>query len=73
MLATQFHQAARAARNSAGLDHVARLLWRAHAEGHVSDADAEAIAGALQARRAAISGVGVGKPLGLAMPASARR
>ena len=71
MLAEQFHEAARAARNSAGLDQVARLLWRAHAEGHVSDADAEAVSEALQARRAAFSRPGT--PLALAMPASARR
>lgn len=49
MLADQFVEAAASARNSTALDNVARLLWRAHAEGHIADADAEAISEALQA------------------------
>jgi hypothetical protein len=35
MLADQFVEAA------AGLDEFARKLWRAHGEGHLSDADTE--------------------------------
>lgn len=55
MFAAQFHEAAAAARNSHALDETARLLWRAHAEGQIADADAEAVAEALQARRAAFA------------------
>jgi hypothetical protein len=31
-------------------------LWRAHAEGHIADPDAEAVSAALQARRVAVAG-----------------
>ena len=55
MLADQFLEAAAGARNSATLDETARLLWRAHAEGHLDEAEAEAVSEALQARRAAFS------------------
>ena len=55
MFAAQFHEAAAAARTTAALDETARLLWRAHAEGQIADADAEAVAEALQARRAAFA------------------
>ncbi len=72
-LAEQFHQAVTAARNTAALDHVARLLWRAHAEGQIADADAEAIAEAVQARRAAFSRPAAGIAVSQAAPASARR
>ena len=51
MLAEQFTAAAAAARNTAAVDEVARLTWRAHAEGQLADADAEAVSTALQARR----------------------
>ena len=54
MLADQFAAAA-AARNTAAVDEVARLTWRAHAEGQLADADAEAVSEALQARRAAFA------------------
>ncbi len=53
MLADQFLAAAAGARNSTALDETSRLLWRAHAEGYI--ADAEAVSGALQARRAAFA------------------
>jgi hypothetical protein len=56
MLAKQFLAAAAGARNSTTLDETARLLWRAHAEGHVADADVEAISEALGARRAVLAG-----------------
>lgn len=52
MISDQFAAAVVAARNSAALDQVARLLWRAHAEGALDDAAAEAVSGAVQARRA---------------------
>jgi hypothetical protein len=52
MLAEQFTAAAAAARNTAAVDEVARLTWRAHSEGQLTDADAEAVTMALQARRA---------------------
>ena len=70
-LAEQFHQAVAAARNTDALDNTARLLWRAHAEGQI--ADAEAVAGAVQARRAAFSRPAAGVALAAAAPASARR
>ncbi len=49
MLAEQFHAAAAAARNTAAVDEIARLTWRAHAEGQILDVEAEAISEALQA------------------------
>ncbi len=56
MLADQFVEAAETARTTAALDNVARLLWRAHGEGQIDAADAEAASGAIEARRAALSG-----------------
>ena len=56
MLAEQFHAAAAAARNTAAVDEIARLTWRAHAEGQLHDAEAEAISEAAQARRAVLAG-----------------
>ena len=56
MLAEQFHAAAAAARNTAAVDEIARLTWRAHAEGRLHDAEAEAISEAAQARRAVLAG-----------------
>ena len=64
MLADQFLEAAAGARNSAALDETCRLLWRAHAEGHLNDADTEAVSEALQARRV-LAGA-LGPPGGLA-------
>jgi Bacterial regulatory proteins, gntR family len=55
MLAEQFAAAAAAARNTAAVDQISRLTWRAHAEGHILDAEAEAISEALQGRRAAFA------------------
>jgi hypothetical protein len=51
MLADQFLEAAVAARNTYAVDETARLTWRAHAEGQLADAEAEAIGEALAARR----------------------
>jgi hypothetical protein len=55
MLADQFAAAAAVARNTAALDEIARLTWRAHAEGQLQDVEAEAISASLQARRRAFS------------------
>ena len=55
MLAEQFAAAAAAARNTAAVDEIARLTWRAHAEGQLADVEAEAVSEALQARRAAFA------------------
>ena len=73
VLADQFAAAAAAARNSHALDATARLLWRAHAEGQIADADAEAVAVALQGRRAAFARPGSLVAVAHATPASARR
>ncbi len=43
MLAQQFHTAVAAARTGPELDELARRLWRAHAEGRLADADAQAL------------------------------
>ena len=53
MLADQFLEAADDARTAVALDDLARKLWRAHAEGHLADAEAEAVSAAIEARRAA--------------------
>ena len=60
MLADQFMKAAEAAPHSRALDEIARLCWRAHAEGHIADADAEALSESIEDRRAALAGKGVG-------------
>jgi Helix-turn-helix domain len=62
MLADQFLEAADGARTPTALDDLARKLWRAHAEGHIADADAEAISEAMEGRRVALAGV-TGRPL----------
>jgi Helix-turn-helix domain len=61
MLAEQFIAAAAGARNSTALDETARLLWRAHAEAQIPDAEAGAISEAIEARRAALVGKGPAK------------
>jgi hypothetical protein len=72
-LAQQFTEAAATARNSAGLDHIASLLWKAHGEGAIADAEAEAVAEALQARRAAFARPAAGVAVAQAATAAARR
>src|SRR6516165_7094594 len=62
MLADQFLEAAAGARTGAGLDELARKLWRAHEEGHLADVEAEAISEAVEARRAALAGHPTPKP-----------
>ena len=56
MLADQFLEAAAGARTGAALDELARKLWRAHGEGHIADADAEALSESIEARRATLAG-----------------
>jgi hypothetical protein len=63
MLADQFLEAAAGARTGAALDELARKLWRAHAEGLMADAEAEAIGEAVEARRVALAGEVAGRPL----------
>jgi hypothetical protein len=74
MLADQFAAVASGARSTVALDLVARQLWRAHAEGQIADADAEAISEALQARRDVLGGERRPKAvLGLSGGSSRRR
>jgi hypothetical protein len=75
LLADQFLEAAAAARNTAAVDEVARLTWRAHAERQLLDADAEAVSAALQARRTAFATRTAYFPAGAAvrLPRPARR
>jgi hypothetical protein len=55
MLADQFVEAAKAAPHSCALDEVARLLWRAPAEGKMDDAAAAAVSEAISGRRRAFA------------------
>ena len=73
MLAEQFTAAAAAARNTAAVDEIARLTWRAHAEGQTADAEAEAISEALQGRRAAFAARRAHKPCRTRPPLARRR
>ena len=56
MLADHLHAAAAGARTAASLDETARLLWRAHAEAQIPDAEAGTISEAIEVRRAALAG-----------------
>ncbi len=63
MLAQQFHTAVAAARTGPELDELTRGLWRAHAEGRLADADAQALSEAIKARRTALAAkAAAGKP-----------
>jgi hypothetical protein len=70
LLADQFTVAATAARNSATLDNLSVLLWKAHALGKIDDLDATAAAEAVQRRRAVLA---VRMPTTARKPASAPR
>lgn len=70
MLAEQLATAATNARTYRQLDDISRLIWRAHAEGHLSDAAAQAAAEAAQARKNALRG---GRPREALKLARARR
>jgi hypothetical protein len=76
MLAEHFRTAAAGARTTASLDETARLLWRAHAEAQIPDAEAGAISEVIEARRAALAGKDPPKQprlaLGLSGPARRR-
>ena len=56
MLADQFIAAASGAANSHALDQISRQLWRVPAEGHIAEADAEALSESIEGRRAALAG-----------------
>ena len=56
MLANQFLDAATSARTTAALDDTARLLWAAHHEGHLNEAETKALSEAIEARRVVIQG-----------------
>jgi hypothetical protein len=72
MLADQFLKAAVSGRTAAVLDELARKLWRAYAEGVIAGADAEAISGAIEARRAALAGK-AGPQAAPGLPRASRR
>jgi hypothetical protein len=72
LLADQFANATARARTLAQLEDLSRQLWRAHAEAHIPDAEAEAISAAIAARRAALAGSGPASPAGLPKPAPCR-
>jgi hypothetical protein len=74
MLAQQLHSAVAGARTTASLDETARLLWRAHAEAQIPDAEAGAVSEAIEARRAALTGKRLNEPLKLSIgrPRAAR-
>ena len=55
MLVDQFHQAAAGARSFSQLEEISRALWAAHREGCLVDADAQAVAEAVQGRRGALA------------------
>ena len=78
MLADQFLKAVAGARTTAALDETARLLWRAHREGHIGEAEANTLSEAIGERRAIISGEVHNKPQGtqtfvLKAPRASRR
>jgi hypothetical protein len=56
VLANQFIAAASGAANSHALDQISRQLWRVHGEGHITEADAEALSESIEARRAILAG-----------------
>jgi hypothetical protein len=67
-ISDQILAAAAGARNSRALDELSRLTWRAHGEGHVTDADAEAVSAAVRARQQAFA---AGKAFGPPPPEKA--
>ena len=73
MLAEQFAAAVAGAKTTPQLDSVARMLWKANAEGAIADADAEAIAEAVQAVEPPSPARPAGVAVAQAAPASARR
>ena len=55
-LANQFLETIAGARTAVALDELARKLWRAHGEGRIAEADAEALSESIEARRAVLAG-----------------
>lgn len=74
MLADQFTAAAAAAQNTAAVDEIARLTWRAHSERQLTDVEAEAVSVSLQARRAVFATRRTASPLrpALGLPGASR-
>jgi hypothetical protein len=70
LLAEHFYTAATGARSLADLDHISRMLWKAHGQGAIPDAVATAACEAVEARRAKIK---AGRPQPLPSLATARR
>jgi hypothetical protein len=70
LLADQFRAAAERARTLADLDHISRMLWKAHGQGAIPDAVATAASEAVETRRAKIK---AGRPQPLPGPTCARR
>ena len=62
MPARKFHDDIAAARTDAEAVEINRRLWSAHGEGRLTDADAEAISCAIDARRAALKARAAGMP-----------
>lgn len=56
MLIEQFTEAAAGARTMQALDNVAKMAWKALGQGLLSDADAEAVSTAVEARRSRMRG-----------------
>ncbi|MBV8108417.1 MAG: hypothetical protein JO012_01480, partial [Hyphomicrobiales bacterium] len=56
MLEEQIRHAISGARTGARLDELARLLWRGHSEGCLTDVEASALSEALESRRAVLKG-----------------
>ena len=73
MLADQFQPPPQPPETPHAVDEIARLTWRAHAEGQLADAEAEAVSEALQARRAAFATRDRYRPRGRPWPSWARQ
>jgi hypothetical protein len=74
-LADQVIAAASGAANSHALDQISRQLWRALTEGHIPDADAEALSEFIEARRATLAGkvVLISQKAVLGLPRASKR
>ena len=70
---TQFAAAVAAARRPIALDEISRLTWRALSEGALSEADADAISRAVEARRRDLAGPKACGALSAPQPASGLR
>ena len=74
MFADQCRAAVDGARSLTALEPLARALWQAFGAGAVTEADAEALSGLIEARKALLRADGAGKPVKAALgPTAARR